>query len=59
MAAAGDYLLQPIRDELAVHIPEAEWRPAVVSGKLRDKAGLVGAVRFAMDNWSREREERA
>lgn len=59
VAAAGDYLLQPIRDELAVHIPEAEWRPAVVSGKLRDKAGLVGAVRFAMDNWSREREERA
>lgn len=55
VAAAGDYLLQPIRDELAVHIPEAEWRPAVVSGKLRDKAGLVGAVRLAIENWTGER----
>ncbi|MFC3802903.1 ROK family protein [Cohnella sp. GCM10012308] len=55
VAAAGDYLLQPIRDELAVHIPEAEWRPQVVPGKLRDKAGLVGAVRFAIEKWSEER----
>ncbi|MDG0792518.1 ROK family protein [Cohnella ginsengisoli] len=55
VAAAGDCLLQPIRDELAVHIPEAEWRPIVVPGKLQDKAGLVGAVRFAIKNWSRER----
>ncbi|MEK0312733.1 ROK family protein [Cohnella sp. 56] len=55
VAAAGDCLLQPIRDELTVHIPEAEWRPAVVPGKLQDKAGLVGAVRLAIDNWSRER----
>ncbi|WP_217593282.1 ROK family protein [Cohnella sp. GbtcB17] len=55
VAAAGDYLLQPIRDELAAHIPETEWRPAVVPGKLQDKAGLVGAVRFAIDNWTKER----
>jgi len=55
VAAAGDYLLQPIRDELAENIPEAEWRPAVVPGKLQDKAGLTGAVRFAIENWSKER----
>ncbi|CAI6080132.1 ROK family protein [Cohnella sp. JJ-181] len=55
VAAAGDYLLQPVRDELAAHIPEAEWRPSVVPGKLQDKAGLVGAVRFAIGKWRQER----
>jgi glucokinase len=54
VAAAGDYLLDPIREELAEHITDAALRPAVVAGKLQDSAGLIGSARFAIEQWSRE-----
>lgn len=54
VAAAGDYLLEPVREELAKHLHELDIRPAVMAGKLNDSAGLIGSASLALDRWRRE-----
>jgi glucokinase len=54
VAAAGHYLLEPIREELEEHLHVLDIRPEVMAGKLNDSAGMIGAAYFAIDRWRRE-----
>ncbi|MHA6484667.1 ROK family protein [Paenibacillus sp. strain BS8-2] len=54
VAAAGHYLLKPIREELDKHLHELDIRPVLMAGKLGDSAGMIGAAHVALERWRRE-----
>lgn len=54
VAAAGDYLLEPVREAMAEHLQKLDIQPEVIAGTLNDSAGLIGAASFALDRWRKE-----
>lgn len=53
-AAAGEYLLEPIREELEAQLHELDIRPEVITCKLNDSAGMIGSAHYAIERWRRE-----
>ncbi|GIP38046.1 glucokinase [Paenibacillus sp. J31TS4] len=58
VAAAGDYLLEPLRRTLSLRYGRKPG-PVVTTGTLGDTAGLIGAVHYALARESEDRKDEA
>ncbi|QNK54913.1 ROK family protein [Paenibacillus sp. PAMC21692] len=54
VAAAGRYLMEPIREEMEIHLDQLDMRPELMAGKLGDSAGMMGATHVALERWRKE-----
>lgn len=50
VASAGEFLLAPIRSIIDEQYATQKKKPIIRTGELGDTAGLIGAVRFALDH---------